>query len=153
MVFLASSNPSWSGSAGAIYPLIHRLGARGLLRGEAHRQGRRRSRRYTITRAGLESLRRWLARPDDPLVVGMPPDPLRTRLPFLGALPPARRRTFLESTRRHIAESRAAYDESLAGGDLDPINELLHRGAAEAQETRLRWLDSVLAHAREKDTG
>lgn len=144
-VFLASSNPAWSGSAGAIYPLVERLERRGLLESEPHFQGRRRSRLYRLSRAGREGLVQWLNRPDDPLLSGVPPDPLRTRLSFLGVLSPARRHDLLAQARARIAESLGAYREQLARGELDRMNELVHRGAAETQEARLRWLDEVLA--------
>ncbi|HZE88705.1 MAG TPA: PadR family transcriptional regulator, partial [Verrucomicrobiae bacterium] len=41
-VFQTSPSPFWSGSAGAIYPLVERLETRGLVRAEATMTGRRR---------------------------------------------------------------------------------------------------------------
>jgi len=44
-------------SAGTLYPLLHRLEKRGLLRSVAERSGRRRRRVYQITPAGRQSLK------------------------------------------------------------------------------------------------
>lgn len=87
--FTESPSPYWSGSAGAIYPLMTRLERAGLLRSTAESTGSRRSREYRLTAAGRAALVRWLGPPVPPEVVGVPPDPLRTRVPFLEALPPA----------------------------------------------------------------
>ena len=88
----SSLTAQWSGSAGAIYPAVARLEQRGWIRGQAAATGRRPSRTLEITKAGLEALRTWVGPPLDELGAGIPVDPLRTRLRFLGALPPRRRR-------------------------------------------------------------
>ena len=47
--FTDSPSPYWSGSAGAIYPLMARLESAGLLRSAPHATGERGSRRYRLT--------------------------------------------------------------------------------------------------------
>jgi DNA-binding PadR family transcriptional regulator len=78
--FLRSLNPHWSGSAGAIYPLIKRLEQRGYVRARDHATGRKQSKRYVVTAAGKRELCRWLGPPLAVGTVGVPMDPLRTRL-------------------------------------------------------------------------
>jgi DNA-binding PadR family transcriptional regulator len=86
-VFLDSPSPYWSGSAGAVYPLLVRLEDRGLVRARAHSLGLRASRRFGITPPGRRMLERWLGPPLPDWILGIPMDPLRTRMGFLGALP------------------------------------------------------------------
>ncbi len=148
-VFLASDNPSWSGSVGSIYPLVSRLERKGLLKSEPSGQGRRRSRHYTLTKNGLRSLRNWLDCGEDPVVTGVPPDPLRTRVLFLSALPPSRRKAFLELAREGVESRLAGYGERLANGEHDLANELVYQGAQEGQAARLRWIDAVLTRVLE----
>src|SRR5882724_11662398 len=76
-IFLDPQSPYWSGSAGAIYPLVKRLGAGGLIRSIEQMTGLKPSKGYVLTAAGRKSLHGWL-RPLKDLVVGAPPDPLRT---------------------------------------------------------------------------
>src|SRR5215471_10904004 len=101
--FLESPSPFWSGSAGAIYPLVARLERRGLLRGASHRTGRRRGWRYVPTAAGLRALRAWVGPPVPAWVLGVPMDALRTRVEFIGTLPRARREAFLATVEGGLA--------------------------------------------------
>ena len=104
--FLNSPNPQWSGSAGTIYPLISRLRRRGWIRGEVRLQGKRKGNYISLTAAGMKALRRWLCVPLQDWIMGVPPDPLRTRVRFLGALPVAQQREFVRqaqrATRKHL---------------------------------------------------
>jgi CubicO group peptidase (beta-lactamase class C family)/DNA-binding PadR family transcriptional regulator len=144
-VFLASSNPSWSGSAGAVYPLVERLRRDGLIDRQPGRQGRRKSRLYSITRDGRARLRDWLRRAVDPIATGAPPDALRTRVPFLGALSPRGRLDLMLAAREQVSSRLESQRRMLESDSLDPIDELLLRGAAAAQESRVAWLDEVVA--------
>src|SRR5262252_1915289 len=78
-VFLDSPSPYWSGSAGAIYPLLRRLEQRGLLTSRKRRTGRRAALAYTLTARGTQAFRAWLQPPWPTVVTGVPADPLRTR--------------------------------------------------------------------------
>lgn len=139
-----SASPHWSGSAGAIYPLIGRLARRGLIRSGARATGRRRSRVYAVTPAGLAALRGWLGPPFPDVVVGPPPDPLRTRLYFLEALPAPLRRRFLAEAEERVRGQLARLEE---GADWDggegPWTVLADRGALRAMAGRLAWLEEV----------
>jgi DNA-binding PadR family transcriptional regulator len=74
----------WSGSAGAIYPLLTRLEARGLIAAKQARRGKMNVRTYSITRAGREALTAWIF--DMDLAVDPGFDPVRTRLLFVETL-------------------------------------------------------------------
>jgi DNA-binding PadR family transcriptional regulator len=145
-VFLDSPAPQWSGSAGAIYPLFRRLERRGLVRSEASATGRRASRLYTLTPEGLRGLRGWLV-PLPHEAVGVPMDPLRTRLRFLGALPAGQRAGFLTEARQRLREHlRVVREDCLRrrrGGDR--YDYLMARGALLAVRARLAWLKEVSA--------
>src|SRR5262249_55003786 len=89
--FRTSPSPHWSGSAGAIYPLLSRLEQRRLVQSNAAHTGRRASKLYHVTTQGCRALRRWIGPKVSEWVAGVPADPLRTRLRFLGALSPRAR--------------------------------------------------------------
>jgi DNA-binding PadR family transcriptional regulator len=94
--FLTSPTPHFSGSAGAIYPLVRRLERDGLLSSEAAQQGRRRSRLYRTTSKGTAVLKRWLRPPIPPKDIAGTYDPIRVRIYFLEASPRAQRRALLD---------------------------------------------------------
>ncbi len=143
--FLESPTPTWSGSAGAIYPAVRRLERAGLLRSrKADRDGRG-TRLYRITTAGRRALEAWLTPPLPDDAVGISSDPVRTRVLFLEVLPPARRRKFLDGVERqldeHLAELREARRAVLASGE--PSLALAARGALLVARARRRWLREV----------
>jgi DNA-binding PadR family transcriptional regulator len=144
MDLLLSASPHWSGSAGAIYPLMGRLERQGLIRARASATGRRRSRRFVVTAAGLAALRAWLSPPLSDLVVGVPPDPLRTRLYFLEALPPDRRQRFLSEAEDKV---RSQLERLQGQGEPDPganlVTFLADRGAVRAMAARLEWIQEM----------
>jgi DNA-binding PadR family transcriptional regulator len=143
--FKDSLSPQWSGSAGAIYPLLDRLRQRGLLRSKRRPGDRRGGRLWRPTAAGLRALRQWLAPPLPDWVIGVPVDALRTRLQFLGALSPARRAAFLQDARTglqdHIVEVEK--DCRTSRGGPDPYHHLVARGALAMVRARRAWLKEV----------
>ncbi len=142
--FLDSPSPYWSGSAGAIYPLMLRLESAGLLRSIERATGARVGRLYRVTPAGGRRLRRWVGPPYDAAVVGVPPDPLRVRVAFLSALPPARQRAALEAVRAGLRLQLATAVRSLEAGEAGgPYFELMARGAIAMLRTRLAWIASA----------
>ena len=102
VLFRKSPSEFWSGSAGAIYPLMRRLEQRGLLASERASTGKRGHRNYRATALGKRAFTRWMT--DSEQAVGMGYDPLRTRLVFLKQLTPGARANF-------IATVSAALDE------------------------------------------
>ena len=141
--FLDSPSPHWSGSAGAIYPLVVRLEKAGLVRSEPQATGSRRSRVYRLTSAGRRALVRWMGPPVADEVVGVPPDPLRARIALLTLFPSARQRHYLRRIevrlREMISRSREA-DASLSG---DRYSLQFSRGATAMQKARLAWIHAL----------
>lgn len=152
-VFLDSPSPYWSGSAGAIYPLIRRLEKRGLVRSAPHSTGARASRLYRLTPAGSRLLGKWLGPPVPDWVAAVPADSLRTRLSFLGALAPAARIAFMEEARRKMKGHLAVVKVDLrrASGGTDPYERLVARGALLALRARLAWVEEVLRVLRKAE--
>jgi DNA-binding PadR family transcriptional regulator len=128
--FAASPSEFWSGSAGAVYPLMQRLAAAGLLTGESSAQGRRRATWYTVTPTGHAEFKRWLL--DIDRAAGMGFDPLRTRLGFMDLVSDAERRRFLDAVARRTA-ARASGDELTADAQSLHLNKSWFR-------MRLAWL-------------
>lgn len=144
-VFLRTPSPQWSGSAGAIYPAVQRLEARGYIRSEAHAQGRRKSRLYRASPKGLAALKKWLVNSQQDWVVGVPPDPMRTRYRFLGLLPPAHSRAIVSKWRKHMEHHIAAVEEDLAKRKKtgNHFSYMLARGALLHLFSRRAWLAEV----------
>jgi DNA-binding PadR family transcriptional regulator len=141
-VFLDSPSPYWSGSAGAIYPLMLRLERRGLIRSKPDAAGRREGRAYTLTAAGTHAIRQWLAPPWLPIVTGVPADPLRTRVSVLDALSPsARARFFREAIAAIDRDIREHRDDRKRGRHAgQPFEAAVARGALAMLRARRRWL-------------
>ncbi len=142
-VFQRSPSPHWSGSAGAIYPLVNRLTRQGLLRGEPHATGKRRSKRLVLTPAGQRALLAWLRPPLPDWVFGVPPDPLRTRLRFLGALPAAEQTKFLADAERQIEFYLQASEAECERQRDDVYAYRMSRGAVAALRARLDWVREI----------
>lgn len=142
--FLGSPTPHWSGSAGTIYPLVERLERRGLIRTTIHHTGQRRGRRLSLTAIGVRAFRRWLSIPVPAWVVGIPPDPLRSRVRFLGALPPSGQRAFVaEALRVAGRQLRLLEADSRAQHALGPFHHLMSRGALLTMQARLAFLEET----------
>ena len=143
--FLTSPTPHFSGSAGAIYPLVRRLEDDGLLRSSPTRTGRRRSRQYRTTASGTAALKSWFRPPLPDEDAGAPFDPIRTRIYFLQAMPRSQRRVFLDDAlaamQRQLPIVRADEQRYLEAGDT--FSRLASRGIRQSLESRIAWLQSV----------
>lgn len=134
--FARSPSEFWSGSAGAVYPLIKRLAARGLLEPTAATTGKRQRIDYRVTAHGREALEDWLL--DARRAAGLGFDPLRTRLGHLHLVGAEQRRTFLEEVRAvsaALAEKPAFIDR--------PALARIHKSWLKARATWLAMLDFV----------
>lgn len=146
MVFRSSLSAHWSGSAGAIYPLIRRLEGRRLLTSTQRSGDGRGTRLYRISPQGRRRLADWLKPPLPDAAELMPLDPLRVRFAFIETLPPQQQkaaaadaqrriRNQLTSIRQHARQARAESDRRY----------WLHRGAELGAQAQLRWLDEFAA--------
>ena len=140
-----SPSTQWSGSAGAIYPLMRRLARRGLVAGRRERVGRRGRVRYQITRAGLRVLKAWVGPPFSPDVITVSYDPLRSRARFLAALPPTQRPRWTQAAEAALREvaSRVRRWHALHAGAGDAFLALLTRHGELDVTARRAWLASV----------
>ena len=141
-ILLDSPSTRWSGSAGAIYPLVRRLEKQGAVTGKAARAGKRRRREYAITARGRAILRRWIGPPLSEQAVTVTSDPLRTRARFLGLLTVAERETWLAEAHaalERVLEAVAWWDERY-GGLADPHLRALTAHAERETTARRAWL-------------
>jgi len=123
--FRTSPSRFWSGSAGAVYPLVRRLVARGLLVAKPDKRDGRARRFVSATPAGRTAWLAWLVDADRAADFGF--DPLRTRLFYSELVPPRRLRAFLAETAG-----------ILAAGTRAPQSELPHVPVLHAVWARLR---------------
>lgn len=143
--FLVSPSTHWSGSAGAMYPLLERLERRRLVSSRKAPRGGRKAWLYSITPEGRRRFLAWLQPPFSAELISIPPDPLRTRVHFLGVLSRRQRavllRAAIEGLRQHLAALEAE-----AGGNADDRS--AQRGAVLITRARLDWLASLQRAAR-----
>ena len=143
-VFLKSPSPQWSGSAGSVYPLLERLERRKLVRSKAHATGRRKGRLFSLTSSGNSAFRAWLGPPLPDSITGVPPDPLRTRVNFLGALTAGQRREFLRAAREQAeTHLRVVEEDCRKRGPRGTYPHLMARGAVFMMQARCAWLREV----------
>ena len=146
MTLAQSASSFWSGSTGAVYPLLRRLEERGLVEADDHSWGNGAKRLFRLTRAGRAELRRW-ARTLPEWTGATTMDAIRTRIFAFDSLTDRERRGFVERAealtrtyirrlREEIAELRAAGRRWDAAGTTGGLREL---------EARLRWLREIRA--------
>jgi len=99
--FRRSPSDFWSGSAGAVYPLVKRLEARALLTSRDESEGARPKRLFKLTKTGRETLLHWLTDVDRACSLGY--DPLRTRLFFSDLLNEEQLEPFLKETEERLS--------------------------------------------------
>jgi DNA-binding PadR family transcriptional regulator len=153
-VFERSPSPHWTGSAGAIYPMIRKLELACLIISQRHKVGRRIGRRYSMTPAGSRALQKWLQRAITEKTIGVPLDALRTRIRFFAALPPSARGKLIgkvqEQLAKHIKTVRAECRRRRVSGDI--FSYLAMRGALLALQARQVWLREVRRTAGKRNT-
>ncbi len=135
--FAGSPSEFWSGSAGAVYPMIKRLEARGLLESVQGSDGKRARTDYRITDAGRHALRVWLLDADRAAGLGF--DPLRTRAVHLDLVSAEERARFFDE----VAERM----RTLAQDDVwmdEPRLRRIHESVLAAREAWLKVLDAML---------
>lgn len=142
-----SPSTQWSGSAGAIYPLMRKLERLGMLKGRAERTGNRRRREYGITDRGRQALRAWIGPPLPGEAVSVGYDPLRSRARFLSVLTPEQRRRWLCDAEAALeeVEHRVQRWQATYGGNTDPMLRLLTRHGEMEVAFRRAWLSELRA--------
>ena len=135
--FLQSPSTHWSGSAGAVYPLLARLAAQKLVSSRAAPRGDRDARVITLAAAGRARFLEWIDQPFAAFAVCLPPDPVRTRVHFLGVLAPARRRSFLDAASEH---AKWQIDALEAEPGADDFERLAIRGGLALLRAQVEWI-------------
>jgi DNA-binding PadR family transcriptional regulator len=102
--FAGSPAEYWSGSAGAVYPMMTRLERRGLIVGAEGMTGKRARTVWRLTDQGRAAMIAWLTDAERASEMGF--DPLRTRLAHLDLMTAAQRRTFLDGVARFTEARR-----------------------------------------------
>ncbi len=137
--FQRSPSARFSGSAGAIYPLLKRLEKRGLVAARQADTGKRPASEYAITRSGRAALRGWLRASLDPQAIAAD-DPLRTRMMFLGQLEPAARLEWIDAAEKAVRSQDTLISEFEAVLPDTLGVELANDNARRLNRARLRWL-------------
>src|SRR5262249_12292130 len=95
---------------------------------------------YALTAAGQRALLRWLGPPLSPLTVGAPPDPVRTRVGFLGLLSPAARRAFLAEAADRFGRQLPGLAAPAPDAGAGPLDRWASRGRYLVMQARLTWV-------------
>lgn len=109
--FRNSPSEFWSGSAGAVYPMMKRLETRKLITSRADESDGRARREYTLTAGGKAAMKAWLLDADRAAGLGL--DPLRTRLFFSEMMSADERETFINKTQEKMQAGTPAPDVDL----------------------------------------
>ena len=143
--FLASESSHWSGSGGAIYPLLRRLEKAKLIRARMHAWGTGKKKEFEITDRGLEELRAWIGPPLPQWTAAPTFDPVRTRMSFLGALSAAKRAKFVAEARKNVDSELKVLAEKLERHDrkAEPFEYHVIAGTIHELEARATWLKEV----------
>ena len=104
-IFRRSPSGFWSGSAGAVYPLVKRLEARGLLTSAETSASKRPKREFAISTEGQRLMRAWIA--DVAQATNLGYDPLRTRAQFSHLLDQDQRDIFFDAVEDGISDAPA----------------------------------------------
>lgn len=149
-IMLDSPSTQWSASTGAIYPLMRKLERTGLVKGRSERKGKRASRSYAVTPAGVTRLRSWLGPPLSREAVSVVYDPLRTRARFLGVLRPEQRGEWiaaalgaLDEVQRAVERWNTIYPQRAPGSERHLTLAFLTRHAELDLHGRRQWLADV----------
>ncbi|MGK2857349.1 MAG: PadR family transcriptional regulator [Thermoanaerobaculia bacterium] len=140
--FLDSTSAYWSGSAGAIYPVLARLEALGLVRATEHPWGQRTKKEYAVSPRGRRELEEWIRPPLETWTASPTFDPVRTRIVFLELLEPAERRKFVDEAERNLREkiTEAKRLRPQREATMSRFDYYSFIGTIFELEGRLRWL-------------
>jgi len=149
--FETSRSSHWSGSSGAIYPLLKRLEKRGQLASDPVSTGKRRGRLYRLTEEGNRALLEWLQSPVEEDEARLTYDLIRTRVAFLGALSPTERDRMLDGAERRLGEVLTDTRRDLEASDEEPLEQLSTLGGLRVLEARLAWVRQIRGRLTELD--
>ena len=147
----ASPTPQWSASAGTVYPLVEKLSRNGLI-SLSRMEDRRGTRQLGITLKGKQAFKKWML-DLSPAVIGVPPDPVRTRVRLLGLLARSEGKELLGEFEKHMTRQLGRMRVArLRGSQRGSLSEALAlEGASRLQKTRVEWITAArkLVNSRE----
>ena len=133
--FATSLSLEWKGSAGAVYPAVKRLTARGFIAAsKAH--DKRGARRLRLTASGKAALTNWAC--DVKLATSVGLDPFRLRAGVWTSLDPQQRKQLFAALGEEIRGSLPMFQETLAS--TKPLEKVRVSLAIQVQRARLRTL-------------
>lgn len=144
MAFKSSTSTYFSGSAGALYPLLLRLEKSGFVTSKKNYRTKRISRDYLITPKGRKELKRWIEEPQVDRDGAFTIDLLRARVQFLELVEEYSQRKSLETSIQVLTEliykktSVLKNDES-----LNALERISLQGSISVDKTRRDWLKTV----------
>lgn len=143
-----SPTPHWSASAGTVYPLVEKL-CRARLISFLSTGDKRGTRRLRITLAGKRAFKQWML-DGSSAVIGVPPDPVRTRVRFLELLSFSEGSRLLErfetDMRSQLVGMRATGRGVGRGASLS--ESLTSLGARLSQQKRVEWISAAKKEAK-----
>lgn len=155
-VFATTPLGNFSGSPGAIYPLLRRLERKRLLRATIDKTNVRRPRRvYRITAAGEKELKEWVLSPVDAVTARRYGDLFGIRIAFMeGLVSPTERRRALSGFELAIAAEADKLQRVLTRFRDAPegIRSLLVQ-AEELYRFRLNWIKRERGRSRTRTRG
>jgi DNA-binding PadR family transcriptional regulator len=138
--FRQSPSSYWSGSAGALYPMLARLESHGLVSTATSTGTRREVKQYTITREGIESLRQWLQPPFPPEALSVNHDVLGARARFMDLLDDRQRRRWFDAAVRALDDAEHSV-ERWAQQNADPTSRVVAAHGRMDIRMRRAWLE------------
>jgi len=142
--FQSSSSSYFSGSAGAIYPLLKRLEASSLIIAKKSKAGSRTRKHYTVSSEGKKALKKWLAGPIPEEDVSFVVDLLRTRALFFANLTKAQQHKFVKDVRSQVqARIKSQVSYLSKHPDTGKYERLAARSVIISEQARLVWLKEL----------
>lgn len=140
--FVDSPASFWSGSQGAIYPLLRKLAKEGLVSSAADPSSKRNTKLLTITSKGKQQVSEWY----EPGKIGDSVlrefDALRTRVFFLSFLNARQKRKFIEHVEFELKNQEKRTLERIKVEE-DEINVLALRGLLACNKARQKWVEML----------
>ena len=133
--FANSLSLEWKGSAGAVYPAVKRLRARGFIAASSAHD-KRGARRLRLSASGKTALRNWAC--DAKLATSVGLDPFRLRAGVWTSLDPQRRKQLFATLREEILAGLPLFQQTLDA--TDPLEKVRVILAIQVQQARLRTL-------------
>ena len=142
--FKGSSSSYYSGSAGAIYPLVRRLKSSGMISARTAKAGKRSVKKYQLTKKGEKALSDWVKSLDES-DVDFTVDLIRSRVLFFTKLNKRERQSLIKKARKNLEERIATHQVNIKEHrkDATPWQLLTYRNLLLHDKARLKWLDEV----------